>query len=380
MLAVLALAAFWFAAVPVAGAFVVRRSWRHFRRRLDDLRLSPILDYRASCSLDSAGSDFRFFGDFESVTDGRILWARSDNLTVPVELDRAAIYLLPAADETDDGNERASFDMDGSPPEKIRWDRVASLSEGAKVFIGGKARDESGQVRFSSEGTEEILLILYDGNERSLISRTVKAGRQKNEYWNSSTAYAIVLGSFSELILALVYSKRPALGAASSAALAAAFIPLLPLLPPGLVMTGLYRRLWRKGRAFRTFRDLVRMPLRHLEGMRETKLPDGSRYGWRELGNALAPTEGEGVPVLPPGADPAAEEEWRCYGMIDDDGTIRAPRDPGAIWAAVPGDPAVLSGRYEVMARLLEIGAMAALLAGIAANSVLAWLFVRSFR
>ena len=309
-----------------------------------------------------------------------MLWTRSDNLTVPVELDRACIYLLPATDEEANPAARAAFDMDGSPPEKILWNRVASLNEGARVFVGGKARDEAGQVRFASDESGEVLVILYDGNERSLISRTVKAGRHKNEYWNPATPYAIAFGIFAELILSLVYSMRPALGAASSMALAAAFMPLLPLLPPGIAFTGLYRRLWRKARAFRAFRDLVSLPLRHLGTEREAELPDGSRYGWQELEKPPALSDGASLPILPPGADPAAEEAWRCYGLLDDGGSPRPPRDPAAIWAAIPGDPAALALRYDAKARLLEVGAAAAFLTGIAANFVLAWLFLNSLR
>jgi hypothetical protein len=394
----LALAALWYALVPIAGAFVVRRSWRRFRRRFDDLRLAPILDYRASRELSGEGEDFRFFGGFESVTDGKTLWVRSDSLTVPIELSAAQIYLLPAAEGAPD---QRSYDLDVGQPERIRWERVAALSEGAKVFIGGRARPEAGRVRFQSADDEPLLVILYDGDERSMLERTVRAGRHRNEYWNPATPYALALGVFCELIVGLSFSPRPAFRPAAAAAFTAAFGPLLTILPPGLLLTSLYRRFWRRARAFRAFRDLVLLPTRHLpNGRTEAILGNGERYGSVILKDGARRIAEAKLPVLPPGTEADEIGPWFCFGSLggaEKDEEIEGnnpgeqaltkeprlpeePKDPAALFAAMPGDPIVLSQGFKIRARFLEIAASTALMAAVGINAALAYALIRLFR
>ncbi len=382
------MALLWYALVPITGAFVVRRSWRRFRRRFDDLRLAPILDYRASRGLSGEGGDFRFFGGFESVTDGKTLWVRSESLTVPVELSAARIYLLPAAE---DGSVR--YDQDSGQPERIRWDRVAALSEGAQVFVGGRAKPEAGRVRFQSTDEEPLLVILYDGDERSMLERTVRAGRDRNEYWNPATPYALALGVFAELLVALWYSPRPAFRPTAAAAFAAAFGPLLPILPPGLLLTSLYRRFWRHARANRAFRDLVLLPLRHLsDGATEIVLGDGERYGRVVLRDGKRRLAEAGIPVLPPGRPMRDASYWVCFGALGtaadrpDPALPREaalptePKDPAALFAAMNGEPLDLSRAFKLRARLLEIAASTALVAAVGINAVMAYAVIRFFR
>ncbi|GHV11437.1 hypothetical protein FACS189491_02660 [Spirochaetia bacterium] len=126
---IIALVVFFYGLVPVAGALVSRRSWRIFRRRFDDLRLRPLLDYGIYSHTE--GGIYRFTGGFESVTDGHTLWIRSDDLTIPVALSGAQTYMLPMQEGG------GVFDPSEEAPERIRWDRVSTLTEGAKVFVGG---------------------------------------------------------------------------------------------------------------------------------------------------------------------------------------------------------------------------------------------------
>lgn len=390
----MAIAILWYALVPIAGAFVVRRSWRLFRRRFDDLRLAPILDYRSSRNLSDQGADFRFFGGFESVTDGKTLWVRNASLTVPVELSSAQIYLLPAAEGTP---EPGTYDLDGAQPERIRWERVAALSEGAQVFVGGPAKPVAGQVRFQSSSNEPLLVILYDGDERSMLERTVRAGRHRNEYWNPTTPYSLALGVFMELVVALTFAPRPAFRPTAAAAFVAAFGPLLPLLPPGLLLTSLYRRFWRTARAFRAFRDLVLLPLRHLsDGRTETILGDGERYGKVMLQDGQRSIAAGHIPVLPPGTEVDEAVSWVCFGVVGAEGKETGnarrttprwepalptePKDPAALFAALPGDPVALSKSFKVRARLLEIAASTALITSVSVNAAVAYYIIRLFR
>jgi hypothetical protein len=94
LLVIIALVFLWCGLVPVAGAFLLRRSWRLFRRRFDSLCLRPLLDYAACQNAPPEGAMYRFIGGFESLTDpaagessqGQSLWIRSDSLTIPISL------------------------------------------------------------------------------------------------------------------------------------------------------------------------------------------------------------------------------------------------------------------------------------------------------
>ena len=394
LLAILTLAIFWYALVPIMGAFAVRRVWREMRRRFDVLRVVPVLNYATAQGLDGTGADFRFFGGFESVVDDKILWVRNAGLTIPVELSGARVYLLPAAGQVDsaDPTRKESAGPD-EEPRQIRWKQVAALSEGAKVFIGGRALKREGRACFESLPEEPLLIILYDGSERSMLSRTVRAGRKKNEYWNVLTPYSLAAGIFSELVVAFSLASRPAFGAAFSLALAAAFGPLFPLLPPGLGFTAVFRSLWRRGRACRATRDLVRLPLCHLEGGQSvTILPDGSRYGRLLMSEERRRAGASHVPIVPAEAETEADAhpeaspkklEWWCYGAVAGEGeatTVSEPQDPSAAFAAIPGNPELVAREYISQARLFEISAIAALLTGICLNAALAYYLISYLR
>ena len=367
-----AIAALWYFVIPIVGAFAVRRTWRVFRTRFDELRLAPILDYRSACALDAQGSVFRFFGGFES-TGGQTLWIRSGSMTIPVELTGAKVFLLPMEEKNRIGEAE-------SVPRTIKWDQVSELSEGARIFVGGTARLRDGRPRFESTKEDPLLVILYDGHERSLLMRAVSAGRQKNEYWNPVTPYSLALGIFSELLMALSFANRPAFSAAFSAALTAAFGPLIPFLPPGVLLTAFASGVWRRGRAYRALRDLIKLPLRHLpSGTGETVLPDGSRYGVRRLEEERFAACIDGIPKLPPEAEhTSARETWYCYGALPEGNReevppVSEPDDPSAVFAAVPGDPERLSRQYSAQARLFELASAAAFTGGLIVNAALAY-------
>lgn len=368
----LAIALFWYGLVPILGAFRLRATWRAFRTRFDDLRLAPILDYRVSRSAKADGADFRFFGGFESITDDT-LWVRGPNLTVPVDLRGRRVFLLPAAeDESPDETERE--------PRLIRWKEVSALSEGVSVFVGGRARSAAGRLRFADERDAPLLVILYDGSERSMVYRAVRAGRQTNEYWNSLTPYALALGVFSQCLVALSFSERPAFGAVVSAALAAATVPLLPLMPPGLLLLAAYKRLWTQARRMRSLRDIARLPLRHAAAAR---LPDGSPYGVIAMEDGERRRYADALPDMPSIEARGRGVVWRCYGVLSGEAgmaVLTEPADPTAVFAAVPGDPDELARGFSARARLLELGAGAALLAGVALNALFMYFLIELLR
>ncbi|GHU75411.1 hypothetical protein FACS189461_1650 [Spirochaetia bacterium] len=252
---ILALTAFFYGLVPLTGALVSRRGWRRFRRRFSFLQSRPLLDYRL---YRQAGGELvcRFSGGFESLTEEHILWLHGEDLTVPVSLAGAHIYVVPAVGEP----------AETGSPERIRWGRLSTLSAGAKVFAGGSLTLQGGRRIFASTPENPLLVIFYDGPERDFVRQTIQAGPRRNEYWNAITPYGLILGAFSLLLYALSFLSRPAFSLTVLTAFIAIFTPLMPLIPPGLLFTILYQRLWTQARRFRSYRDLALLPPKDRSG------------------------------------------------------------------------------------------------------------------
>jgi hypothetical protein len=364
----MALVLFWYGLVPVAGAFISRRFWRIFRNRFDNLCLAPPLDYAAYCR--GGNGTYRIIGGVESVTDGHILWVRSPELTVPVVLTGAQIYVLPMP-----GDDADSFDPGREIPERIRWDRVSALTSGAKVFVGGALVSLKDRRTFVSLKGSPLLVIFYDGPDRSLTARAIRAGRHRNEYWNPITPHALLLGAISNLIIAVSFLSRPAFRLTVITAFIAIFTPLFPLLPPGVLLTVLYRRLWWRARIYRAYRDLARLPLKYLSGDGQTgQLPGGESYGYvcyESLSRLERPP-----PLLIPGEQPRKGAGWYVFGTFS--GTPdtppglgefpREPQDILAVYGAIPGKPEVLARGYTIRAYVLEIISWLILLGAIGLN------------
>ncbi|GHV77035.1 hypothetical protein AGMMS49942_18560 [Spirochaetia bacterium] len=364
MLVIIALVFLWCALVPVAGAVAVRRSWRRFRRRFDALCLQPVLDYAACQNTPPSGGSYRFTGGFESLTDGQTLWIRSDTLTIPIALKDAHIYMLPLPE----GGEVDSFDPGEEAPERIRWDRMSTLTEGAKVFVGGLLLPLVERWTFVSTKKNPLLVIFYDGPDTALATRAIRAGRHRNEYWNPITPYGFILNAFAQISIAAAFLPRPAYRLTVITAVIALFAPLLPLLPPGVLLTVLYRQLWWRARIFRAYRDLARLPLKYLQTSFCGRLPNGEQYGgvWYED----FPTGGtEAIPLLIPEQRPRRTKGWYVFGALTDEGALPArPQDPFAAFGAMPGEPEILAKHYTRMAHILEIAGGLFLLIGMALN------------
>jgi hypothetical protein len=353
---------------------VERHRWRVFRQRFDNLRLKPFLDYTAYRR--GEGGIYRFIGGFESVTDRHTLWIRNDELTIPVSLAAAHTYVLPMEE-----NDKPSgiIDPGKEAPARINWDRVASLTEGAKVFVGGLLLLRDNRLTFVSNRDNPLLVIFYDGPDRSLTARTIQAGRDDNEYWNFITPYALILGAFSQIMLVLNLLQRPAFRLTMATALVAMFLPLFPLIPPGFGLTLLYKRLWWHARVFRAYRDLTRLPLKYLPpGTHQARLPDGEIYrgDYREnlpdrLRTAL---ENQTIPLIIPEKAAGKNHGWYICGTIPEPENEEAadPKEPGDVFAtygAIPGNPEKLARDFTLRAYILEIIAWILLLAGIGLNT-----------
>jgi hypothetical protein len=242
---------FWYALVPITGGFLNRYKWKRFRNRFNILRLSPLLNYSQYRKLNGDGGIFRFSGGIESITDGHTLWVKGDDLTIPVSIVKTKCFLLPI------------HDGEGFPeaPQEIRWNRVSTITEGAKVFIAGNIKTHDDRLSFVSTKEQPLMVIFYDCADTELAQAIIRAARTRNEYWNSITPVSIAIGALTLIYIAAAYLGRPAFRLTVICALSAVFIPVLPVFPPGILFTYFYRRLSWNSRKLRADYDLARYGL-----------------------------------------------------------------------------------------------------------------------
>ncbi|MDR1858671.1 MAG: hypothetical protein LBQ69_04300, partial [Treponema sp.] len=302
---------------------------------------------------------------------------------VPVSLKNAKIYLLPM--QKNAGAE--AFDPEEESPEKIRWEKVSALTEGARVFVGGPLVCTDGRWSFASTKENPLIVIFFDGPDRALASMVIKAGRHRGEYWNSITPYSLILGAASQMLMATSFIPRPAFRLTALVAFIALFIPLYPLIPPGLLFTVVSRRLSWKARLLRIYAGFARLPLRYLappggkgQIMPECQLPDGERYGFSRIAELPPQTEENTVPLLlPDWAKPRSGDPWLMFGAVQDaareGGELPCqPGDPFATFGILPDRPRSLARRFMAGAYATETLAWLVLLAGIGLNIFFFWM------
>jgi hypothetical protein len=273
-----------------------------------------------------------------------------------------------------------NFDPGRETPRRIKWEHLTSLTEEARVFVGGALVVMDNRLTFASTREKPLMVIFYDGPDRSLAIRVIRAGRQGNEYWNALTPYALALGAFSQLIIIFTYIQRPVFQLSMITAFAAMLIPLFPWIPPGLVFTVIYRRLWWRGRVYRAYRDIVRLPLRYFSGTElRGVLPGGEEYAGVSCqtpgGELRAKIETGEIPLLIPEKEAGKNARWYVFGVparANGDAAPDLPALPGDVfapYAATPGNPETLARIFNRRAYLLEIASWTLLLAGIILNA-----------
>lgn len=243
----------FYALLPVVGAFVTRQQWRLFRNSvaraasLPEFGTKPAPD--TPPALDSLATDAgscRIQGDVDALGGTCELWISCRNATVVVDLHDAWVYILTgrAGDDTID---------------KRRWKDLPSIGPGARAFIAGTVELSGGRYVLGQAGKEAPLVILHDGDDDSVVRRSIWAGRHENEYWNPVTQISMAMGvaTMSGIVPAALRGRMPSLIGALT--LTMAFAPALMLLPPGVIGFFVYRKFWRKALYCRARRDEDRL-------------------------------------------------------------------------------------------------------------------------
>jgi hypothetical protein len=362
---VILFAVLFYGLIPVTGAFIERRRWRLFRRRFSELKRRPHLDYNTLVN-SAENMDFYFTGTFESIGSETLLWIRGKDLTVQADLRGARTYVFP---NKGDKENFSVFDPGEEAPERIRWERISTLTGDAKVFVGGPLVKRGGRSIFASVPGIPLLIIFYEGPEKALAVRAIRAGRHKNEYFNLFTPFAFVLGAFSEIIIAVSLLSRPVQRLTMIYAFIALFTPLITWIPPGLLFTALYRRLWWRARLYRSYRDLARFPMEYFaKDEFECVLPNGETYAHRYYDEFPS----KKLLFLIPAVEKRKKFQWHVFGVMPkgdgDDVFPKEPLDEFAISCILPGDSESLAKHYNRKAYFLEVISWLLLLAGIGIN------------
>jgi len=388
VITVLLIAAVFYVGVPGIGALVVRARWRRFRKALVRSSFRPQLGYSELRKAEDAEGRIalrRFFGTLEAIQDGNRLWLRSGSLAVAADMENAYVYVMPPAAETIYG---AEGEFPEEVPEVLPWSRLGGVSEGTKVFVSGVLAGDGGNPVLRSGWKDPLLVIFYDSADYELLARAVWCARHKNEYWNFLTPAALMAGLLACVIAA--YALVPGVGVAARPAallaLSLAAVPILPVVPPGVVFFPGYRWAWRKGRLLRAQRDIVRLPTRYFKRSgvpirhgQTVRLPNGEEYALevgtpKELeARSAEPPDVRGRLVLSSSTETSAR--GHLFGVREGSG-MRRSQDPMAELVLIADEPDYLADRCNSRARLFELAAVALLGLGIVINWLLAALLL----
>jgi len=352
--------------MPVAGSAFVRYRWRQFRKRFCDLGMAPILDYSSYRKLANEGGVYRFTGGIESITNGQTLWIKGDDLTIPVSLEDTKCYLLPK----NDGEEMPE------PPEQIRWNRVSTLAEGVKVFIGGLIKLQNNRLIFVSTNESPLIVVFYNCNESELTSQIILSARIRNEYWNTLTPVALGIGALSLVYIAASLLNRPAFRMNVISALVAVFIPILPFIPPGLLLISLYRRLRWYSRKYKAYWDIVRLPMQYLGPNQEsTLLRTGEKFGFVKI--APAALQGDIPFLIPQTTSKGKKRQWYFFGILppvkntaEENILPERSKDPFVCYGILPAKPESMIRRYVIKAYFFEAMAWILLVSSVVLNGI----------
>jgi hypothetical protein len=312
---------------------------------------------------------FRFTGEIESITDGKTLWVKGGSLTIPVSLEKTKCWLLPIQEG------------EGVPemPEQIHWNRVSTLTEGAKVFIGGILKTQDNRLSFVSTKEKPLTVIFYNCPDTSLTAAIIRAARTRDEYWNNITPVSLIFGALALVYIAASFLNRPAFRLTVITALVALFVPVFPAFPPGLLLTVLYRRMTWQARRYRAFRDLAHLPLRFLpSGQKSGVLSTGEEYGYVKLNSLPSEKEEKSIPFLIPELSKERKKtDMYFFGVLNENSPLpEKSKDPFISFGILPDSPLRLARHYAKKAYTLEIFAWIVLLSGIGINIVFIYMIL----
>jgi hypothetical protein len=368
--------------IPGLGAVHVRNQWRRFRETVRGSVTLPPLRYRdLHGTAEGAVGSFRFLGYLEALQEDTV-WIRSDALSVSAHLKDGDIYLLT---EIQGGGRPEEEMLSQEPPKRIPWKGISTIPEGTKVLVFGRLERKGGLPIFMGTRENPVTMIIYEGEERSILKGSIWTGRHKNELLNQFTFPSVAAGSFALFFLAYILFRNPMSRISVLLAGTVSLFPVVLFLPPGVGFFFLYRFFWKRGRILRAERDLFQLPLIPFGGRRpvggeRTTLAGGEIYAV-ETENSLAGvirrcSEGYRIRTSRMVKPPA--DDFYIFGVPGGVATpdFQSPGDPLIEYLVVPGNPYDLSHVCRRRARLYELAAGGTLLAGLLVNGFLVFVIL----
>jgi hypothetical protein len=171
-------------------------------------------------------------------------------------MSNSEIYVLPGERS---GPPDARILEEGRFPEEspatLSWKKMTSLQEGYRVYLIGFLERREGMLRMYGSKKVPLLFLLHDTGD--VVPRAVWSGRQKNEYWNTMTPWALFAGSLALFVLASAVFRTQQASLTARVLMLMALFPVIPFLPPGVALFSIYLVNWRRARFLRAERDLL---------------------------------------------------------------------------------------------------------------------------
>ncbi len=262
ILALLVICAFLFyLIIPVAGAFSARHKWRVFRKNLRRALDIPMAVHRVQNKNGDLGLH-RFLGELEAIEGDDILWIKGSSGTITADMRNATVYNMTDSEGADQIYRHLyPFPLPTKSLVSMSWDDVFSLTEGTRLFLYGSLEVRGGKYCMKSCKEMPLTVIIYNEDPFTLMTRATWCGREGNEFWNMVTPWSILTGTLLLLISAVGIMQNSDNYALFFMNLFLALLPLFIFLPPGVLLLGLYRYFWDRGRRCRAERDLMVLPL-----------------------------------------------------------------------------------------------------------------------
>lgn len=253
MVAVVVLALVFYAVLPLWGAWRVRRGWDRFREAATAALHAREVDFSLLQS-DSVlpGDPCRLTGTLEAFEGEDRLWVGNLLVSIAVSLRGTPVYFLD--DQT------APFGPGVEPPRKAEASSLGALPEGTQFLVCGPlTRDDQGQVHFAATDDHRLLVLAFEGDPSSVLTRAVFSGRAPLDHWNSWTPLSLGVGFLGFFLLAWDGLRPEGDRSAGLWALALALLPATFFLPPGILLFYAFGRLWSRARDLRAQLALVRL-------------------------------------------------------------------------------------------------------------------------
>ncbi len=134
-------AAFFYALLPVVGAFVTRQQWRLFRKAVAEAAALPELSAAIPGSPVTRLGRFRARGEVDAIGGQHELWITCHDTACVIDLRGSWVYLLTGHS----GDEKI---------ERRRWKELPSIGPGARAFVAGSAALVGGRIVIGASGRD----------------------------------------------------------------------------------------------------------------------------------------------------------------------------------------------------------------------------------